>query len=1135
MDPFAKVRELARAKHAEGIAALVTNWRAIDLVKVLASKAGLELYGLDAKDALLNGALAVLARGDGAIYHIKNASEEDLAVLIGHELGHFHVHTSESGSTCSVHDVDVSTPTEASPVGVDRVAGYGAKERRELQANVFARELLFPRSHARAMYLEQGKTPEAMAREFGLPLPVSRQQLIDALLIPEETASAKPPVRTDPPLDPCQTEAAQFSGAPFLLEAGPGTGKTRTLVARIVQLIERGAAPSSILALTFSNKAAQELAERVTIAAPDAAANIWTGTFHAFGLEFVRKHYDHPKLGYPPDVGIVDRSDAVGLLEDLLPVLPLNHYKNYWDPTIYLRDILAAISRAKDELVDPERYRLLAQAMRGKATDEEDQDRKAAQKALEVAEVYARYEEVLRIQQVLDFGDLIMKPTLVLEGDPALRAALQLQYRSVLVDEYQDVNRASARLLKALAGDASGLWVVGDARQSIYRFCGASSANMARFEVDFPGAKKLSLGKNYRSTQEITDVYCAFSREMAASRNMLELKLEAHRGSGGAVPELRQVEENEEEAAAAASVKELEAAGVALRGQAMLFRTNGKLSEFAAALEARGIPVLHLGSLFERDEIRDLLSLLSLLVDPRGSALIRVAASQRYGIPLSDVTKFLAKRRETEAKALDALKDMAFQEGLSDAGKAGLARLASDLEGLKASSMPWDALCTYLFERSHSMKGLVASQDVRDQMKCVAIWQFLNFSREPAFQGKGPPIFLLLERIRRLVMLNDERDLRQIPAAAQHTNAVRMLTMHGAKGLEFEAVHIPCMTRTRVPLSGRAMACPPPDGMVEEAASASGEDYVRQVREAEEECLYFVAMSRARSHLRHYGSARRPSDFLGKVSPPLLAVRTAALAASLEAPNDWISATTGELGPVEADWLKSFENCPRRFLYTHVLGLPGRQRESPFLKAHDCVYDTLRAAKEHGGVPDKAWLLAQLEESWKKHGPMEHPYHADYRRIAEETISNFHTACQGVELQKVETLAVDLSGTVLVNPDQVALRADGATVLRRIRTGKAKDPKKEEDEWIYTLYHLSGTKRYGAGKYAVEVVYLTGYACTPIAPSTKKMNFRKERVTQTMQSIRAGSYTPTPDDFSCPRCPHFFYCPALPEGAVHLR
>lgn len=1134
MDGFDKVRELAREKNREALAKLPAGSRAIDIVKAMAGEADLVPYALEPADALLNGALAVLARGDGAIYHVNNAPPEDLAVLLAHEIGHFHVHTAEGASSCSKHDVDVSAPTEASPVGVDRVAGYGARERRELQANVFAREVLLTRPQARALYMEAGKTPKAIAEELGLPLAVARQQVIDALLIPEDAApqTAKTQ-RSDPPLDPSQGEAARFAGAPFLLEAGPGTGKTRTLVARIVHLLEKGATPASIVALTFSNKAALELSERVAVALPEAAANIWTGTFHAFGLEFVRKHYDHPLLGYAPDVGIVDRTDAVGLLEDLLPVLALDHYKNYWDPLIYLRDILSAISRAKDEMVSPQQYRALAQEMLDRAGADEDA-RETAQKAMEVAEVYGRYEDVLREQKMLDFGDLIMKPTLVLEQDAKLRSAIQQQYRNVLVDEYQDVNRASARLLKTLAGDAKGLWVVGDARQSIYRFRGASSANMARFESDFAGAKRLSLQKNYRSTQEIVDAYCGFSRGMAASKGMLELTLKADRGSGIS-PDIRQVaEEEEEEAAAAASVRDLEAAGVPLRDQAMLFRTNGKLSDFAVALEARGIPVLHLGSLFERVEIRDLLSLLSLLADPWGNALVRVAGMPRYGVSLPDVTALLAHRRESKVKALDALREAGTLSGISEAGKAGLSLLAADMDGLRPNSLPWDVLCTYLFERSHAVKVLATSKDVRDQMKCVAVWQFLNFAREPALRGKGSPIFRLLERIRRLVMLNDERDLRQIPAAARHANAVRMLTMHGAKGLEFEAVHVPCMTRTRVPLSAKGTSCPPPDGMVEEAGDSSGVEYAREIRAAEEECLYFVAMSRARSHLRQYGSVARPSDFLAKVSPPLRAVQPVPLARKLDATVDWTSPTTGSLGPIDGDWLNRFEKCPRRFLYTHILGLAGRQRESPFLKAHDCVYDTLRAAKEHGGVPDKAWLLGRLQEAWEARGPLDHPYVEDYRRIAEETISNFHAACKDVDLQKVETLAVELDGTVQVNADQVVLRADGVTVLRRIKTGKAKDPKKEEDEWIYTLYHLSATERYGAGKYEVEAVHLTDNVLMPVEPSPRKIKGRKEKLIATMQDIRAGAFPPKQDDFGCPRCPHFFYCPSLPEGAIKL-
>lgn len=1133
MDAFDKVREFARQKNAEASSELPAGYRAIELVRVLANKADLELCALDPSDALLAGALAVLERGDGAIYHVNNVLEEDLAVLLAHELGHFHVHTAESAMSCSRDDVDVSAPSEASPVGADRVAGYGAKERRELQANVFARELLLPQPQGRALYLDSAKMPETIAKDLGLPLAVVRQQLIDALLIPVYAVPETEQPEEDPPLDTFQAEAATFSGAPLLLEAGPGTGKTRTLVARIVHLIEQNADPASIVALTFSNKAALELSERVATVLPEAAANIWTGTFHAFGLEFVRKYFDHPMLGFPADVSVIDKSDAVAFLEEVLPLLPLDHYKNLWDPLINLKDILVAISRAKDELMSPVEYKRLGQRMLDAARD--DESRETAEKALEVAAVYERYEQLLAEYKLLDFGDLIMKPTLLLEEDASIRGAFRMKYRHVLVDEYQDVNRASARLLKALAGDGERLWVVGDARQSIYRFRGASSANMARFDTDFPRANRLSLGRNYRSTQEIVDGYCGFSHSMTASSGMLPLKLDADRGKGGIKPDLRQVADDEsEQAAAAASIEELRKAGVPLRKQAVLFRSNSRLSEFAAALEARGIAVLHLGSLFERNEIRNLLSLLSLVADPTGGALVRLATLEPYRAPLADVSLLLAHSRETRTPSLDALRAADKIEGLSEEARAGFAALARHLDGFSPSSSPWEMLCKYLFECATFLKPLVQSRDVRDQMKCVAIWQFLNFVREPHAHGKGPPIFRLLERIRHLVVLGDERDLRQIPSAARNADAIRMLTIHGSKGLEFEAVHVPGMTRGHVPLQYRGVRCPPPDGMVEEAGAASGKEYHRAIHAAEEECLYFVAMSRARTHLRRYGIAAKPSDFIGRVAPPLAVVRNVALSPMpAGAAKSWVVPVAAGTGVIDADELSRFDRCPRRFLYTYLLGLAGRQRDTPFVKAHDCVYETIRAAREHDKAWDKNWLLQQLEGSWKDRGPRGHAYEADYRRIAEQTIVNFETACAGLNIHKVEAFAVDLiHGTVEVNPDQVAKRADGTMLLRRIRTGKLSND--EEDEWIYTLYHTAAVERYGAGRYEVEAVHLTGNTRTRIAPSAKKMKNRMEKAGAAAASVRAGLFPPQPDAFSCPRCPHFFYCPSLPEGAVQL-
>ena len=216
---------------------------------------------------------------------------------------------------------------------------------------------------------------------------------------------------------------------------------------------------------------------------------------------------------------------------------------------------------------------------------------------------------------------------------------MRLRHRHVLVDEYQDVNRASVRLVKALAGDGKRLWVVGDARQSIYRFRGASSVNMAAFKSDYPSAVADRLDINYRSTQQVIDAFTAF-----APRNG-RIRRDAAAGAGcrpreraGAPrsPAFRHAIE-EKPRGSPQLFASWKTQGVPLRDQAVLCRSNGRLNEIAAALEARSIPVLHLGSLFERDEIRDLLSLLSLAVDPFGDALVRVGALPRYDVPLQDV------------------------------------------------------------------------------------------------------------------------------------------------------------------------------------------------------------------------------------------------------------------------------------------------------------------------------------------------------------------------------------------------------------------------------------------------------------------------------------------------------------------
>ncbi len=1133
MEAFESVRVAAANLHNQLVAEGGNPDRPMDLVLAAIKHFDLELAWLPQRDPALKGARALFDYQGGIIYCFDEGDAATRACLVAHEIGHVCVHG--ASSECTTEDIDASRSTEAAPVGLQRVEDYGVRERRELQANVFAREFLLPRAAARRKHLA-GETASAIAQTLQLPKDLVRQQLVDALLLPSAPPTEEQRPEQPGKADPSQDHAAAHRGSAFQLQAGPGTGKTRTLVKRVLSLLRDGVDPSSILVLTFSNRAAGELLERLTAVAPNEAPNLWIGTFHAFGLDLIRRYHD--KFDLPPDPPLFDRSDAIEVLEEVLPTLPLVHYRNLWDPALVLRDIIGAISRAKDELVDADSYRALGQAMRDRAGNDADACEQAA-KALEVAQVYSLYQAALRARRAVDFGDLIMRPTLLLESNEAIRTAIRLRHRHVLVDEYQDVNRASARLLRAVAGDGRRLWVVGDARQSIYRFRGASSINMARFAHEYPDVVIDRLAINYRSTQEIIDAFEAVAPYMQASQGMLALQLEADHGSSGIRPELRRFNTIEDEAeGVAASVRELESAGVCLREQAVLCRTNSRLNDIAAALEIRGIPVLHLGSLFERDEVRDLLALLTLAVDPFGDGLARLGAITRYNIPLQDIRVAIGLLRELPGSAASKLNEIASNPALSADGHRGLARLANDLAEIPPSASPWEFLATYLFDRTNLLAQAATREGVRDRMKSVAIWQFLNFVRDRSPVAAGAPIQRTLDRVRQLVLLAEERDLRQIPAGALHMDAVRLMTVHGSKGLEFEAVHIPGLTKASFPSSYTGQRCTPPEGMIE------GDVGPADAHAMEEECLFFVALSRARTYLRLYhcrkqpsGKSRTPSPYLEWLPPALL--REIPQPASLPLPAD-----APRPSPITVTWplersvtdsrLRSYEQCPRRFFYTHVLGLGAKRKTTAFSQTHDCLYELIKwlADGRLEGVPDLAAVVVEFERVWTEKGPVDHGYAADYRRLANRLVEALVRSGAGQRFRRAEPLAIDFAGgRVVVEPNEMAELPNGTVVLRRVRTGRRRD--KEYDELEYTLYHVAGRTHFGTS-YAVEAVHLTDEVTELVSISDTKIKNRKDRSAAMVGAIAAGHFPPNPDPVRCPRCPHFFVCDAVARGPLSI-
>ena len=1143
MDPFETIRSKAAALHKELLSEGKDPFNPLALVQAAVEYRDLDLAWLPQGDPALKGARALYDDQGGTICCEEEGDSASRALLLAHEFGHSELH---AGSvTCAGSDIDPSRSTEAAPVGLQRVEDYGARERRELQANVYARELLLPRAFVRELHLKQNLTAAGIADRTKFPVALVRQQMFDALLLPpmvvdDESPSELPSARMP---DPSQERASAHRGKPFQLQAGPGTGKTRTLVKRVLSLLAEGIDPAAILILTFSNRAAGELSERLTAAAPEAAPKLWIGTFHAFGLDLVRRYHD--KLELAPNPSLFDRSDAIEVLEDILPTLPLVHYRNLWDPAMVLRDIVGAISRAKDEMVGPERYRTLAKAMEAEAADRDVDARIAAAKCLEIADIYDLYEEALRKHGGVDFGDLIMRPARLLDDDEAVRIGVQLRHRHVLVDEYQDVNRASARLLKTVAGNGERLWVVGDARQSIYRFRGASSENMVGFASDYPGAVIDQLGVNYRSTEQIVYSFVAAAPHMGASNGMLTLNLEAERSKGPNRPEIRRFETLDDEAeGVAASIRQLEGTGVRLRDQAVLCRTNGRLNEIASGLEVRGIPVLHLGSIFEREEVRDLLAVLSLAVDPFGDALVRVGAMPRYGLTLQDahsVSRFLRSLRKP---ALAGLADAVTALGLSTSGRQGIERLATDLNGLRSSTSAWEFLAVFLLDHTDLARELGRATSITERMRAVAVWQFLNFVREQSPVGMGLPIQRTLDRVRQLVLLAEERDLRQVPAAALHLDAVRLMTVHGSKGLEFEAVHVPGLTVASFPSSNRGERCPPPKGMIVGSGDASPRDEAKRAHSDEEECLFFVALSRARTHLRLYharkqrnGNRRSPSPFLIWLSagylhevanPPKLELPTNAPRVqpiAITWPTDW-AVTDSRLG--------SYEKCPRRFFYTHVLGLGGARKPTAFSRTHDCLYDLLRwlADARRMGEPDLDEAETAFEEIWQARGPADHAFAADYRRLASRLIAALLKAGAGHRFRDAQPLAIDFpNGRVLVEPNELAEMPDGTVVIRRVRTGYKRSD--EYDRLEYTLYHLAAQSQFGGGA-VVQALHLTDETHEPVVISGTKLVNRQKKSDTMLAGIASGEFPPEVDAVTCPRCPHFFICPSAPNGALQL-
>lgn len=854
------------------------------LVKAACAAYDINLRSVKPSVQLLKSADATINVVNKWILVRNDVPDEIKAFLVAHELGHWQLHPQTLGTVEVIHP---ALTGDGETNGVKEVESYGSRERQELQANVFAREFLLPKATARDLFLSQGLAATDIARSRELPDELVRLQIYDAVLLPQPSVSAKEYKLPDTPA-PAQQPAVDSDVPVSLIEAGPGTGKTTTLLLRLRRLIEAGADPESIVILTFSNKAARELVERARAGGIAGADRVWIGTFHAFGLEFLRKF--GKLLGIKPDLPVLDKLAALAMLEGDLPSLNLQSYDPLSNPSPWLENVIAAIKRSKDEVFD-------ATAFKAAVAADTTVDAPTLTKREDVAAIFERYELLLKRRQAVDLNDLLGVTIHLMQSGEASVAHYLGGIHHVMVDEYQDVNRASALMVKtiyAAAHPRRTLWVVGDANQAIYAFMGASSSNLDNFQADFPGAVPIPLALNHRSSQEIVDAFTVIAHRNPAGRSTVALRTE--KGKVGHGPRLVITGGgNEEINALAWRIRDLQGHGVRLAEQAIIVFKNATAATLAAGLEQLDVPVLYLGNIFERPEVKDLICLMQLAIDPYGVNLVRGWRSPLLSLSRAGADAVFAMSRSDDKPWNEVVVDKP-----SAADRAALSMLVHLCSLIEPNASPWDALNTVLLEDGRWLRELASRSGQAAANAMMAVWQFVHFCRSPDGTGRWATVTNLPQRIRDRVRLGEDRSMRIPPPEADGLDAVRVLTAHGSKGLEFDAVHFLEVTRRIYePSSDSPNPLLPAGVLSAEAAAATLKN--------ERHNLLYVATSRPRLFLTVYDRTDNelPTALEGVLTP---------MSGSWQATTAVVaSGASTQATTVSMQEYLEFKKCPQRF------------------------------------------------------------------------------------------------------------------------------------------------------------------------------------------------------------------------------
>ncbi|MEI5984168.1 MULTISPECIES: ATP-dependent helicase [Sphingobacterium] len=637
-------------------------------------------------------------------------------------------------------------------------------------------------------------------------------------------------------LNPSQRAAVEQTQGPVMIVAGAGSGKTRVITYRVAHLIQKGVDPFNILVLTFTNKAAKEMRERIMKVVGQEAKNIWMGTFHSVFARILRVEAE--LIGYPRNFTIYDTDDTKSLLRAILKELNLD------DKLYNVNHVYGRISSAKNNLISPQEYN------KNEAIMAED----IANGRGQLGQIYMTYAQRCYRAGAMDFDDLLFKTNVLLNKHPDVLYKYQHQFKYLMVDEYQDTNFSQYLIVKRLAAVNENICVVGDDAQSIYAFRGANIQNILNFQKDYPDVKVYKLEQNYRSTKMIVN---AANSIIANNKNQLEKNVFSDNEDGEKIKVTRAFSDNEEgKIVAEAILQEKSLKTLNFKDFAILYRTNAQSRSMEEALRKLGVPYKLYGgtSFYQRKEIKDLIGYFRLTFNPNDEeALKRVINYPRRGIGDTTVDRIMVAADQNQLRLWDVVANaQMFLDGRSAGSVTNFGIMIQSFQAMAKTNTAFDT-AMYIAQHSGILKDLYEDKSVEGLARYENIQELLNgikeFSEREDLEEKGLDVFM--QDI--ALLTNDDND------KDPNADTVSLMTIHASKGLEFPVVFIVGLEENLFPSQ----------------LSLNSRSELEEERR-----LFYVAVTRAEKKLHlSYATSRyrwgtlnncEPSRFLDELNPSCL-------------------------------------------------------------------------------------------------------------------------------------------------------------------------------------------------------------------------------------------------------------------------